>query len=57
MLEVTAHYVPSHATRMVIHNHKFSWHLFLCVSAPVKLQWIPGNEDLWCHKRLRQGYL
>jgi len=58
MLEVTAqHYVPSHATGMVIHNHEFSWHLFICVSTPVKIQWTPGNKDLWCHKRLWQGYL
>jgi len=47
MLEVIAqHYVPSRATRMVIHNHEFSWHLILSVSTLVKLQWTLGNKDL-----------
>jgi len=47
MLEAIAqHYVHSHATHVVIHNHEFSWHLFLCVRTLVKLQWTPGNKDL-----------
>ena len=34
MLKETAqHYVPSYATCTVIHNHEFSWRLFLCVSS------------------------